>query len=572
MSNRKFISIIAICLVLLIVSVNIVKSVPAYSTNIDYVSKLFSNDRVVNIDIVIDEADWEDLKQNPLDKTIYNTTIIIDGETISNVGFRTKGDSTLNNLSNDSTTDRYSFKLDFNYYDSTKNYYGLTKLNLNNAYQDNSYMKNNLSYKLFKLMNVPYCEASYAYITINGTEFGLYETIEGVEESYLIRNFGEQNSSGDLYKPDGVGSDLKWLGNDYSLYTGMNLKTNKESTDNSALIKFLDIINNGDSTDLENYLNVDEALRYFAVNTALANMDSYQGNMKHNYYLYEINGVFQILPWDYNLAFGGFGGANISIDNPTNGQLEDRPLLNILLSNEEYKAKYYEYLTQVANIFTDGALKSMIEEVTNLIEPYVQKDPTKFCTMDEFYQAVDTTGNTSAQTDNLNLKDELNSIDSPPDNQNLADNSNLPNNQFQPNGNFKGRGGMGNTGNLLETAQKLATSILNQISGEEVIEVNISNDKRMNNFQNIEPPKNRQNIEQTNKRQNIQVPENRDNMDNRFNGDVNSFRGKDFNRKGTDTKQLDSKTIIIVIISFILILISIIAVLLFNKKRYKLQQ
>lgn len=572
MSNRKFISIIAICLVLLIFSVNIVKSVPAYSTNIDYVSKLFSNDRVVNIDIVIDEAAWEDLKQNPLDKTIYNTTIIIDGETISNVGFRTKGDSTLNNLSNDSTTDRYSFKLDFNYYDSTKNYYGLTKLNLNNAYQDNSYMKNNLSYKLFKLMNVPYCEASYAYITINGTEFGLYETIEGVEESYLIRNFGEQNSSGDLYKPDGVGSDLKWLGNDYSLYTGMNLKTNKGSTDNSALIKFLDTINNGDSTDLENYLNVDEALRYFAVNTALANMDSYQGNMKHNYYLYEINGVFQILPWDYNLAFGGFGRANISIDNPTNGQLEDRPLLNILLSNEEYKAKYYEYLTQVVNIFTDGALKSMIEEVTNLIEPYVQKDPTKFCTMDEFYQAVDTTGNTSAQTDNLNLKDELNSIDSPPDNQNLADNSNLPNNQFQPNGNFKSRGGMGNTGNLLETAQKLATSILNQISGEEVIEVNISNDKRMNNFQNIEPPKNRQNIEQTNKRQNIQVPENRDNMDNRFNGDVNSFRGKDFNRNGTDTKQLASKTIIIVIISFILILISIIAVLLFNKKRYKLQQ
>jgi len=48
-------------------------------------------------------------------------------------------------------------------------------------------------------------------------------------------------------------------------------------------------------------------LRYFAVNTALVNLDSYQGNMKHNYYLYGEDGVFSIIPWDYNMAFGGFG-------------------------------------------------------------------------------------------------------------------------------------------------------------------------------------------------------------------------------------------------------------------------
>ena len=59
-------------------------------------------------------------------------------------------------------------------------------------------------------------------------------------------------------------------------------------------------------TNLEEYIDVDEVLRYFAVNTFLVNLDSYAGNLKHNYYLYERNGVFQILPWDLNLSFGGF--------------------------------------------------------------------------------------------------------------------------------------------------------------------------------------------------------------------------------------------------------------------------
>lgn len=51
-----------------------------------------------------------------------------------------------------------------------------------------------------------------------------------------------------------------------------------------------------------------KSLRYFATNTALVNLDHYQGDKKHNYYLYEENGVFSILPWDYNMSFGGYSG------------------------------------------------------------------------------------------------------------------------------------------------------------------------------------------------------------------------------------------------------------------------
>lgn len=561
MSNKKFIFITIIAIISVIFTTNILIAVPAYSTNTSYVDKLFTNDKVINIDIVIDESDWEDLKQNPRDKTVYNITAVIDGEKVSNIGMRTKGDSTLNQLASDSSTDRYSFKIDFDYYDSETNFYGLTKLNLNCAYQDNSYMKNNLAYKLFKMMSVPYCESSFAYITINGNEWGLYEMIEGVEEAYLIKNFGVQNSRGDLYKPDGVGSDLKWIDDKYSSYTGMNLKTNEDTTNNSKLIAFLNAINNTDGEDLEKYLNVDEALRYFAVNTALANLDSYQGNMKHNYYLYEIDGVFQILPWDYNLAFGGFGGSNISIDNPTNGNLEDRPLLNILLSNEEYKSKYYEYLEQVATIFTDGTLKSMIEEVANLIEPYVKKDPTKFCTLEEFYKATDTSGTyteNNEQNQQLSNAKQLlqgnNNHIQPPAN---MEDMQPPDTNFDNKPNFRGGGGMGNTGNLLETAEKLAESILKQLSGETVA-VSNSMDRPMGmNFDKGE---------NSNRRKHDNVEFDRGDMPFRPNKD-------NFNQNPEENKNINyTQSVIIILISVITTLLTTLLIFKVKKRKFKLQQ
>lgn len=572
MSNKRFAFITIIALISVILTTNIITTVPAYSTSTSYVDKLF--DRVINIDIVIDESDWEDLKQNPLNKTMYNITAIIDGEKVSNIGIRTKGDSTLNQLASNDNTDRYSYKIDFDYYDSSTNFYGLTKLNLNCAYQDNSYMKNNLSYKLFKIMGVPYCESSFAYITINGKEWGLYEMIEGVEESYLIKNFGIENSTGDLYKPDGTGSDLKWIDDNYSSYTGMDLKTNKDTTDNSKLIAFLNAINNTDGVDLEKYLNVDEALRYFAVNTALANMDSYQGSMKHNYYLYEIDGVFQILPWDYNLAFGGMGGSNISIDNPTNANLEDRPLLNILLSNEEYKERYYNYLEQVANIFTDGTLKSMIEEVTNLIEPYVIKDPTKFCTMEQFYEATDTTGAYTSTASSEQLPD-IDNMRQPPDisenmqpPQDISDSTKQLLNSREELGNKNfggmGRGGnMGNTGNLLETAKKLAESILKQLSGEAVITTSSMN-------RGIKEPMQNMNFEDRGNNERKR-PE-----DFEFNGGDKPSKPNDkgFNHEPNVEHQTINYTqsTIIILISIVTVIITLFILCKFKKRKFKLQQ
>jgi hypothetical protein len=149
----------------------------------------------------------------------------------------------------------------------------------------------------------------------------------------------------------------------------------------------LNELNNG--TDYSKVLDAEEALSYVALNVLTANMDSYLGQNKHNYYLYEDDGVFSILPWDYNMAFGGLGGSNILIDEPTQGALTERPLIAKLLQVEEYKATYHEMLSEaIEGYLSDAQLLTRVQELTQLINPYVKADPSAFSTYQQYEQGV----------------------------------------------------------------------------------------------------------------------------------------------------------------------------------------
>ena len=105
-----------------------------------------------------------------------------------------------------------------------------------------------------------------------------------------------------------------------------------------------------------------------------------------------------MIPWDYNLAFGTFQGGNASesvnqsIYNPVSGgDVEDRPMVGWIFSDEEYIGKYEELFTEfMGQWIEDGKLNDMIEDTASLIRPYVEKDPTKFCTAEEFEKGIST--------------------------------------------------------------------------------------------------------------------------------------------------------------------------------------
>lgn len=297
-------ALLIVCILMMFLLPTIIETAATTATQYQYTNRIFNESTVTSVNIEISESDWQNLLENPMNETYYLANITIGNTTVNNVGIRTKGNSSLSSVAS-SDSDRYSFKIDFSYYDSSQSLYGLTKLNLNNQMSDSSSMREFLSYELMEEMGVATPAHSYMYISINGEEFGLYLGVEQINETFLSNNFDD--GSGDLYKPDST--SLEWTSDSIDDYTNLYLKTNEDSSDQSAMISLLDVINNGG--DLESVMDVDQVIRYFAANTALVSMDSYQGSTRHNYYLYEQDGLFSIIPWDYNMSFGGFtmGGA-----------------------------------------------------------------------------------------------------------------------------------------------------------------------------------------------------------------------------------------------------------------------
>lgn len=431
--------------------------IQAASKTLGYESRLFDTSYVHSIDIVMD--DWDSFIENCESEEYSSCAVVIDGESYKNIAIRAKGNTSLRQVANYGS-DRYSFKLEFDHYSDATTYHGLDKLCLNNIIQDNTYMKDYLCYTMMNYAGISSPLCSFAFITVNGEDWGLYLAVEAVEDSFLERNY---SGTGNLYKPDsmsmgggrgngkdfdqddfdlskfdkfntensakndtsdssdtssktdfqppqmgnlgggkgdkggfgGMGSDdvkLIYTDDDFDSYENIfdSAKTDISDSDKTRLINSLKVLN---SDDAASTVDVDAVIKYFAVHNFVCNFDSYTGSMIHNYYLYENDGILSMIPWDYNLAFGGFVGGsdstsmiNYPIDSPVSGgDTDSRPMLAWIFANEEYNELYHEALSEfIANYFESGYFGEEIDRMTALISPYVEKDPTKFCTYDEF--------------------------------------------------------------------------------------------------------------------------------------------------------------------------------------------
>ena len=143
---------LALALVLTVVLLNASSlGIQAASTVQGYESRLFDTSRVHTIDIVMD--DWEGFLEGCTDEEYVVCDLVIDNESYHNVAIRAKGNTSLTQVASYGN-DRYSFKVEFDHYDSTISYHGLDKLSLNNIIQDNTYMKDYLSYQMMGYFGV----------------------------------------------------------------------------------------------------------------------------------------------------------------------------------------------------------------------------------------------------------------------------------------------------------------------------------------------------------------------------------------------------------------------------------
>ncbi len=397
----------------------------ASGITMEYETELFDTSEPIEINIMMSEEDWNDLLENALDEEYYSCDVVVNGTTFTNVGIRAKGNTSLSNIVNDPDTDRYSLKLEFDHYVDGQTCFGLDKLILNNNYADATNMKEALVYDMYQYLGADASLYNYAEICVNGEYWGVYLALEAVDDSFMLRNYGTQD--GELYKPEsmdqgekkdsnisdkfeggerpsmpgggfgsGGGADLNYVDDELDSYSTIwdGSITDTTDSDHQRVVTALKNISEG--TNLEKYMDIDNILKYMAVHTFVVNADSLSGNMAHNYYLYEYNGQLNILPWDYNLSFGGMGMGggsdatsviNDAIDTPFSGT----DFFDKLLENEEYLAQYHEYLRILAEEYVGGgAFDEFIENITSQIDELVETDPTAFYTAEEYSAAKET--------------------------------------------------------------------------------------------------------------------------------------------------------------------------------------
>ena len=311
--------------------------------------KVYDDSELAVIHITVDPEDLEWMYDNVESDSIHPATIQFQNayldETIDSIGFRLRGNTSRNAA-------KKSFKIDFNHFISGRDFYDVEKLNLNGEHNDPSIIRSKLCWDFYQNIGMASSRASHAVLYINEEYFGLYISIEHIDDRFLSKNF--ENDNGNLWKCIWP-ADLTYRGNDpedyhpyYSETRPYDLKTNEDQYDYSKLARLIRIIHNTpDSLDM--VLNIKTTLQYFAMNILTGSWDDYRF-LRNNFYLYHNpdNDLIHWIPYDYDNSFG-IDWFNIDWSNidPYEYAVIDgdgRPLTEYLFSQVRYRNLFSHFL------------------------------------------------------------------------------------------------------------------------------------------------------------------------------------------------------------------------------------
>jgi hypothetical protein len=298
--------------------------------------------------------------------------------TIDSIGFRARGNTSL-------ASQKKSFKVDFNRFVPTQKFQGLEELNLNGEHNDVSIMRSYLAQQLLRSAALPAARTSYIKLYINNAYKGLYIIVEHLDDEFLDLRFPGQ-ANGNLWKC-AYGADLTWWGSNPSSYNSIyELKTNKDSADFSALIHFIDVLNNTPASNfvcaIQDVFDVDLFLRNIALEILMGQWDGYAYN-KNNYYLYqrESDGKIVYISYDLDNTFGidwfniNWALRNIYTWSPGN---QSRPLYTKLLAVPYFRDRFTFHLNDIlSNIWNVSNLQTQLEAQQALITPAALDDDYK---------------------------------------------------------------------------------------------------------------------------------------------------------------------------------------------------
>ncbi len=259
-----------------------------------------------------------------------------------------------------------AFKLKFNEY-AKQRFLGLKKLTLNNMVQDPSMIHETLAYTMFRAAGVPASRTGYAYVRVNGEDFGTYLNVEALDDVGLERWFGElDDDSQHLYEGE-YGTDVTPGG-----AAAFSVDEGDEAvrTDLEALIAAVADGGGAFSERIEGLANLGEMTRMWAGEKYAGHWDGYAGAdssqfpggvMPNNFYLFsDAAGEFQMLPWGTDQTWSSrldFGaGAGLLFDE--------------CLADPACRSMYRESLVEVGETVEALELDPLAEATAAMLGPW----------------------------------------------------------------------------------------------------------------------------------------------------------------------------------------------------------
>lgn len=334
--------------------------------------QIFDSSRLLEVDVRIAKDDWDSLRYQtrnfalalrkpppPSPYSWFKADVTINGQVIESVGIRKKG------FIGSQDSERPSLKIKFDEFVEQAPIRGLDRLTLNNNKQDRGFVSQSVSYKLFRDANLPASRCTLARVTVNGELLGIYTNVESVKKSMLKRNFGD--ADGKLY--EGTVADL-FPGK----IDALEAKLVDENDTRTELSAVADLVSaeDVDMETLEQHLDIDEFLRFWAMESLIGFWDGYTNN-QNNYFVYAHAGDSKLhfMPWGVDAALSYEGGAKMFKSGPESVHTKSL-LSNRLYHTEGVADRYRETMRGLLKeSWDEEALIAEIDRIEDLVEDSV---------------------------------------------------------------------------------------------------------------------------------------------------------------------------------------------------------
>ncbi len=139
-------------------------------------------------------SDWAKLKANFQTNDYYPSDLTWNGETVRNVGIRSRGRGSRSGV-------KPGLRVDFDRYTTGQTFLAQKHLVLRNHTQDPSAIHENAAMWFYGKMGIYAPRTAHAQLYVNGEYAGLYSIVEEVDKKMLARLFGiiEEDTQNDGY-------------------------------------------------------------------------------------------------------------------------------------------------------------------------------------------------------------------------------------------------------------------------------------------------------------------------------------------------------------------------------------